>query len=435
MNKKGLILIFLFVVSTIGVVALTNAKNETKWVDVTIEYVPSAYVPELNSRYNDSWEVGVEIDWRLIDNSKVFGQEEKIYFQFFYDCAILTWNLGAFAPGSRPYYGDGFQSNWWLASWNNLTETPSLPLYNETRFGGQLNVMLDDWNLGKTNVDLGDDSGTYQELYIQKNIPLERGWHTLTLFGCELVYDSDHINYEWQYDIDQKTFWVGTDKNDYPEQLFPVRAPYNKVTVTDTPVLSIDLPVAGYNITDIIASNPRPVCEPAADTVVYQEMDIGTATDIKTVDVEAVWNASNTELVIDWNIVGYIWELFVFGVPGLETIYCPSLYNMGPSNVWWVVNDYGVNMTSDTYSLYEGKNYVYCIVAGMKIDDLAVYYTDAVLGEAFRWTGASPAVDIDLATFRIQVGPVESTGISFGIFISVSMLGLVTALYLMRRRK
>jgi hypothetical protein len=435
MNKKGLILIFLFVVSTIGVVALTNAKPSEKMVNVTIEYAPSAYVPQ--------GEVWVEIDTRFTDNSMVFGQEEIIHFGFHYDVAALTF-------GGGPYYGDGFQcTNWVFSGPNNITqmridldaegkfynETTGkdnyVYLFDETRWGGQLNIMLDDWNLGKGNVDLGDDVSSYQELYKQKNIPMEVGWHTLTVFAAELVSDVNHTTWHYEYAKDSHTFWVGTDKNDFPEVLFPIRAPYNKVNVEETAVASQDLPLMGYTITDW-ADQPRPIAQADPTGLVYQEMDVGTEAAPLSKTVKAIWNSSMSNPYLDTNYSVEYYN-FHYASDWWGDILLEDVYHMVPSHYYWQVNDLAIDEGETEFPLNEGINYVYFIVIGPKIDDLALYYMDAYGASIEDFT--VPLMDIDLAIFRIQVGPVAATGISFGIFISVSMLGLVTALYLMRRKR
>jgi hypothetical protein len=107
--------------------------------------------------------------------------------------------------------------------------------------------------------------------------------------------------------------------------------------------------------------------------------------------------------------------------------------HMGPSEYYWVVNNYDVDPAETEFSLYEGMNYVFFVLIGPIGDGFAMYICD-YYGFPLGWL-AVPTHTMDTCVFRIQVGPVAPTGISFVIFISVSMLGLVTALYLMRRKR
>jgi len=112
MNKKGLILIFLFVVSTVGFIAISNAATDTA-VDVTIHYVPSGYV--------DMGYCWVEFDERFIDDNSVFGQNDDIYFGFYYDVPVGAW-FGAVGPGG------GMQPDeWFYADQNNVIDRFPIP--------------------------------------------------------------------------------------------------------------------------------------------------------------------------------------------------------------------------------------------------------------------------------------------------------------------
>ena len=103
MNKKGLILIFLFVVSTVGFVALSNAATDSK-VEVTVNYIPTNYI-----EMGYCW---VEFDQRFIDDNTVVGQNDDIYFSFSYDVAIEAWGWGGSAGAD--VYGGGVQPNGFL---------------------------------------------------------------------------------------------------------------------------------------------------------------------------------------------------------------------------------------------------------------------------------------------------------------------------------
>jgi hypothetical protein len=83
MNKKGLIFLFLFVVSTVSAVALTNAEQGDNKVEITIDYIPSAWVPSDN--------VYVEFDTRFIGDNDVFTTNDVLHFAFFYDVAVIAW--------------------------------------------------------------------------------------------------------------------------------------------------------------------------------------------------------------------------------------------------------------------------------------------------------------------------------------------------------
>ena len=87
-----------------------------------------------------------------------------------------------------------------------------------------------------------------------------------------------------------------------------------------------------------------------------------------------------------------------------------------------------IGLVSDSnilHGLYYGQNYIYFTVYGMAIDDLGLYYGFPV-----------PRIVTDVAIFSLWIGPQpESTGLNFGILISVSILGLAAALYFVRRRK
>ena len=101
-----------------------------------------------------------------------------------------------------------------------------------------------------------------------------------------------------------------------------------------------------------------------------------------------------------------------------------SIFQMGPSNYTWFVNDGNMYFGDDfDIALSKGSNYVWFIVFGFKSDDYSLVYGNP-----------SPAMATDTAVFRVNVGVVTQTGMGFGILISVSMLGLVSALILRRRK-
>ncbi len=395
MNKKGLILIFLFVVSTVGFVALSNAATDDNKVDVTINYVPSAYI--------DMGYCWVEFDARFLDDNTVFGENDVISFSFSYDVAIEAW-FGAVAPGG------GLQTDaWFFEEQNNWTAGyTGTDLYNSTRFTGTLDVILDGYDLGMSNFDVGADGGTYQDIPIQLDI----GWHYLTISAAELVSDANHTEWFWNYSYDSKRFYVGENKDVVPTLV--VNAYFNDVDVLANQVASQDLPSQGYNITDWL-DVPRPVAE-AVFATQYSEVDEGIEGANVTASIEANFNASDTNLNLVANIDGVVMD---------------NIYEMGPMTYMWIINNGGMDIANDTYEpetltgLNVGQNYVYFIVYGFTADDIALDYGHA-----------APRVQHDVAIFHIWVGELPaSTGLGFGIFISVSILGLAAALYFVRRRK
>jgi hypothetical protein len=99
----------------------------------------------------------------------------------------------------------------------------------------------------------------------------------------------------------------------------------------------------------------------------------------------------------------------------------------GPSEVIWCVNEL-LAVEAGEYPLHAGINYVYGILSGFQPDQWSWFYWPDGVG-----TGV-PNIVMDVAIFTINVG-MDEAGPTYGIFISVSIFGLVCALYLMRRRK
>jgi len=418
MNKKGLILIFLFVVSTVGFVALSNAATDDNKVDVTINYIPSAYI--------EMGYVWVEFDERFLDDNTVYGENDVISFSFSYDVAIEAW-FGAVG------YGGGLPTDaWFFEDQNNWTAGyTGTDLYNTTRFVGYMNVILDGYDMGISNFDVGADGGTYQEIPIQ----LDMGWHYLTITAVELVSDANHTRWNWEYSTDSKRFYVGENKDVIPPLVG--EAYFNNVNVTANAVASIDLPSQGYNITEWLDS-PRPVAE-ADFATAYSTDDAGVEGTNVTTSIIANFNASDTNLNL---------------APAIYGVVMDNIYEMGPLTYMWIVNNNpgviwngsaylsidGVfyNTTSESYendlgliSHYDtlpglalGQNYVYFVLYGFTADDIALDYGHA-----------APRVVSDTAIFNIWIGDLpESTGLGFGILISVSILGLAAALFVRRRK-
>jgi len=390
MNKKGLILIFLFVVASVGVVALTNAKTSDNKVDVTLRYYPNSYV--------DMGYLWVEFDERILDDNMVFGQDDVIHFAFYYDVPVITWASQSQVPGN------GWQTDeWFYCPPNNWTAGyQGTDIYNCTRYAGMLNVMLDDYDLGMSNFDISASTAanTYQDI----SLSLDVGWHFLTVIAAELDSDGNHTTWEWNFVKDQIKFYVGETKDDVPNLIEDARN--NFVHVNATPVESADLN-QNFSWTSFY-DFMHPVAEPASDAYFSQEyIEEGGTPAVANVEVQ--YNATDMPLGL---VSGPYGSMFA------------SIFQMGPSNYTWFVNDGNMYFGDDfDIALSKGSNYVWFIVFGFKSDDYSLVYGNP-----------SPAMAADTAVFRVNVGVVTQTGMGFGILISVSMLGLVSALILRRRK-
>ena len=397
MNKKGLIFIFLFVVSTVSSIAVANAEQSDNKVEVTLDYIPSAYY-----EYGEVW---VEIDRRMLDNSMVFGANDIIYWSFFYDIAMVSW---AYAPGFAAY-GDGWQpDNWYFCPVNVDPDViAEFGLYNETRFAGYFNVYLDDYDLGISDFAVEDDAGSYQEIILDLDI----GWHYLTVVAAELVSDANHTEWHWEHAKDQKAFFVGEDRSVVPD---PVGLSYNTVELVANEILSEDLG-QGYVI-DSFAVFPRPVAEATGTSYqVVEETDRDTPL-VSTAEFN--FNASDHELVL-WAPSWY----------GTEFHNYTEMGNYGYS---WFVNDgflESIESGVTELELYYGMNFIYFNVWGLVLDDYAFFY-----GDIFGDTTAIASAGHDGAVVRIFVGEPESAGLGFGILISVSILGLVSYAFVRKRK-
>jgi hypothetical protein len=393
MNKKGLILIFLFVMSMTAVAAVSNASNSNDKVEITLRYYPNHYV--------DMGYVWVEFDERILTDNNVLGVGDILNFAFFYDVAVITW-----AAASQVFESGWATDAWWACPENNVTEGyQGSDLYNCTRFAGMLNVMLDDYDLGMSNFDISSsgNANTYQDFTLQLDI----GWHFLTVMGAELVSDANHTTWEWQYSKDDIQFYVGETRKEVPSLIEEAR--WNFVQVNTEAVGSEDLGQA-YNWTDFY-DFPHPVAEPVSG-VNQDSIEVGVeGADPIISEVEAQYNASDMPLGL---------------VSGSYGVMFADVFQMGPSNYSWFINNGDLNFGNNiNLPLSKGINYVWFIVFGFKSDDYSLLYGNP-----------SPSLAADTVVFRLYVGvPVEPTGPSYVIFISVSILGLVTALYLMRRRK
>ncbi|MHA1953574.1 MAG: hypothetical protein ACXAAM_03905 [Candidatus Heimdallarchaeaceae archaeon] len=395
MNKRGLILVFLFVIASIGVIAPTYAaENSSKTVN--IQYGG----PHLEDKGE------VYVDLVFVQDYDANLDSHDLSFFFYYDLAMTIWAAPEFYGYTVGSYGAGEpQVYWWYDTPNNQTLYPTLPMYNETRFGGYLNVMLDDYSLGISNYDPGvSEPDTWQDI----PLTLDTGWHYLTVIAAEMVSDRDHTEFEWQYAKDQIKFYIGLEGDAPVAAVGP--AMYNTVNLIATATPSMDMGQAfNYSAYDEI----RILVEPVTGT---QSVALGTENKPIAIDLEFNYNSSSGEA----DFIDTAWA-----GPALEF----NGGHTGESNISWVVND-GPIMFGDEATLYTGINYVYGLVWGLQPDSGSVYFWQlGIIPE-----GPIPNVGVDIAIFTISVG-LEEAGFGFGIFISVSILGLVTALFVMRRRK
>jgi hypothetical protein len=396
MNKRGLILVFLFVIASFGVIAPTYAaENSTKTVN--IQYGG----PHLAD------EGEVYVDLVFVQDYDPVNDEHDLSFFFYYDLAMTIWAAPEFYGYAVGSYGAGEpQVYWYYDTPNNQTLYPTLPMYNETRFGGYLNVMLDDYSLGISNFDPGVmEPDTWQDIALT----LETGWHYITVIAAEMVSDRDHTEFEWQYAKDQIKFYIGYEGDDPVAAVGP--AMYNTANLLATATPSLEMGQAfNYSNWDEI----RVLAEPVAE---YETQSVALGTEKKpiAVDVEMIYNSSAGEA--DFYDSGW-------GGPALDFIGGHT----GHSNISWVVND-GPIIFGDEAPLVKGINYVYGLVWGLQPDSGSVYFSQLGFLPA-----PIPNVGVDIAIFTISVG-LEEVGFGFGIFISVSILGLVSALFVMRRRK
>jgi hypothetical protein len=403
MNKKGLIFILLFVVSTMGAMSTTQAATNDE-VELRLNFIPSAYVP--------TGSVYVEFDSRFVDDNMVFGEDDIINFAFFYDVAVLSW-------GGATTTGDGFQADEWYYDTQDLNSSCQ---YTVTRFGGIFNVMFDQYDIGMTNFDIWADNGNYQDIPISLGI----GWHYMTIVAAELVSDCNHTAFHWEYTKDQKRFYVSHDKEDTPTLLED--ALYNDLDLTATGVNSEDLNAA-YNITGF-SDNPRPRAEATLNQYWEEDpYDLGTEAVPVTTSIAVQYNASDVELGLTSGTYGVEYD---------------AVTNMGPHSYLWILNDGEMDIKNETYTpttltgLRKGQNWVYFCLIGFQVDSYSQLYGMV-----------APQLTIATVRYDIYIGPYQEQPTydpcdgcecpeptpGFGIFISVSMLGLAAVLYLVRRRK
>lgn len=411
MNKKGLIFILLFVVSAIGIVAFTDAKTKDNKVNITLNYLPDCYV--------DMGEVWVDIDKRLLSDFMVFTENDVIDFMFYYDLAFVSFLLGVSA------YGGGWQPDNWFYEPQN----PDLT-YNETRLAGAMTTFLDGYDLGNSNFAIeGKPASTYQEI----SIALDVGWHYLTIVLSELVSNDLHTEWHWEYAQDQVKFYVAENRDD----TIPLISVADNMAILDVEAVeSMDL-FGYYNWTDGGWADIRPSAEPAQyidDSIsgeIQQYVDPATGANAS---IHVIYNASDTELVL---------------INGSNRVMFANIFSVGPHNYTWLSSSQGLQFDETPLELIEGINYIYFIVSGLRADDYSLHYANYY-----------PAMRHATAIFKVVVGiePEEITETSivttettivstethvetttpagplFGILISVSMVGLVVAVFLRRRK-
>ena len=399
MNKRGLILVFLFVVASFGAFAPAYAAENSNSKTVNLQYGG----PHLAD------EGEVYVDLVFVQDYDVNLDSHDLSFFFFFDVALTIWAAPEFNGYAVGSYGGGEpQVFWWYDTPNNQTLYPTLPMYNETRFGGYLNVMLDDYSLGISNFDPSVmEPDTYQDI----PLTLETGWHYLTVIAAEMVSDRDHTEFEWVYAKDQIQFYIGLEGDEPVAAVGP--AEYNTVNFIATAKPSAEMGQAfNYSAYDEIRVLAEP--NPIYDT---QSVALGTENKPISVDVELFYNSSSG----DPDFIDTAWAGPALEFDGGHT---------GDSNISWIINNGPIIFGADAEgTLYTGVNYVYGLVWGLQPDSGSVFYYQLGIIPA-----PIPNVGVDIAIFTVFVG-LDEAGFGFGIFISVSILGLASALFVMRRRK
>lgn len=411
MNKKGLIFILLFVVSAIGIVAFTDAKTNDNKVNITLNYLPDCYV--------DMGGVWVDIDKRLLSDYMVFTENDVIDFMFYYDLAFVSFVGGASA------YGGGFQPDDWFYEPQNTDLT-----YNETRLAGTMTTFLDGYDLGNSNFAIeSKPASTYQDI----PIALDVGWHYLTIVLSELVSDDLRTEWHWEYAQDQVKFYVAENRDD----IIPLISVADNMAILDVEAVeSMDL-FGYYNWTDGGWADIRPSAEPAQysdDSIsgeIQQYVDPATGANAS---IHVIYNASDTELVL---------------INGSNRVMFADIFSVGPHNYTWLSSSQGLQFDETPLELIEGVNYIYFIVSGLRADDYSLHYANyypamrhataifkVIVGiEPEETTVTSTTTEsTTIVTNTTIVESTTETGPLFGILISVSMVGLVVAVILRRRK-
>jgi len=374
MNKKGIFLMALFLLSFLSVMPTKAVVEDKDTVTITLGTDVAGYV--------DKGELYVEIDRDVLPDGKIFYTGDEIWLHFFYDVAYTNF-FGAAGPNG------GFQCDAWF-----YEEPDENGLYNETRFSGMLNGYLDDYDLGLTDFD-PYEGNTTQEI----TITLEEGWHTFTVVAAEYISDNTHTEFHWDWVKDEVSFYVSDDSS--LTEAPAVETSGKKVKFESIAQNSEDMK-NGFEWTSVW--DVRPVAEPQA----YADLEISTKKSVTK--ITAYYNTTWQDL----NLTDYVWDTgFV------------DMYSMGYGDVAWfnaAINNSLVQATEGTVPLNLGVNYVIFAVVGFHAYDYAYYY-----GIPF------PTVQFSSVIYKINVVP--GVGPSYGILISVSIFGLVAALGLKRFRK
>ncbi len=412
MNKKGLIFVLLFVVSAIGVVAFTDAKTNDNKVNLTIKYYPDCYV--------DMGGVFVDIDKRLLADNMLFTEDDIIDFMFYYDLAFVS-----FAAGGVNAYGDGWQPDNWF-----YDEADENGTYTETRLAGQMTTFLDGYDLGQSNFDIGgSQANTYQDI----TIALDVGWHYLTIVLSELVSNDTHTEWHWEYAQDQVRFYVAENRDDTPT----LRVDAENMAIIDVEAVeSMDL-FGYYNWADGGWADIRPSAEAAQytdDTLPDERNQYVDPATGANASIHVIYNASDTELVLINATYGTMFA---------------NVYSVGPNNYTWLSTNQKLQFDETPLDLVIGVNYVYFIVSGLRADDYSVAYANpypalrhatvifkVVVGIEPEETTETETIteSTTIVTNTTIIESTTETGPLFGILISVSMVGLVAAVFLRRRK-
>ncbi|MCK4845508.1 MAG: hypothetical protein KAS95_07530, partial [Candidatus Heimdallarchaeota archaeon] len=281
-----------------------------------------------------------------------------------------------------------------------------------------------------SNFDIsGSQANTYQDI----SISLDVGWHYLTIVLSELVSDDLRTEWNWEYATDQVRFYVAENRDTYPTPRYDVD---NLAVIDVEAVESMDL-FGYYNWTEGGWADIRPSAEAAQftddtlDNEVLQYVD--PASDANA-SIHVIYNASDTELVL---LDGSYGPMFA------------DVFSVGPSNYTWLSTNQGLQFDETELKLIEGVNYVYFIVSGLRADDYSLHYANyypamrhataifkVVVGIEPEETTATETITTEttIVSTETQVETTTETGPLFGILISVSMVGLVAAVFLRRRK-
>ncbi len=373
MNKKtGIFLIALVALSIVSVLPVRAVNHDSNGVSVFLGVDTPGYV--------NKGHLYIEIDRDVINDSQVFSTNDTVYLHFFYDVAYTNF-FGAVAPNN------GFQCDAWFLEQPNATTG----LYNITRFSGMFNGYIDGYDIGLTNFDISDAGNTTQEI----RISLEEGWHTFSIVAAEYVSDNTHQNFHWEWVKDQVSFYVAKDTTVTP----PAREKAKQTFTYESIMKKSEDMRDGFEWS---MWKVRPLAEPEN----YSDLAITTK---KDVSVKAYFNTTWQKLNLSW----YTWDT---GFTDAD--------HMGKGTVAWFNTALDALNTSlsGTVELNMGVNYVVFAVVGFHAADPGAWY-----GVPF------PTVQFNSLIYKVDV--LSGVGPSFGILLSVSMIGLVAALGIKRFRK